>query len=178
MVVVAISGLHGTGKTTAAKFLVKKFKLEYVGAGEVFRKMAKERKMTLEEFSDYAERHPSIDMMIDKRTASMAKKKNVLIDGRLAGWMAKKADFRILLTAPIEIRVKRIVGRESRSFKEVLKETEAREESEAKRFKKFYKIDVYDYTPFDLVVNTGSLTKSAMVKILEISVASIIARKN
>ncbi len=177
MVVVAISGLHGTGKTTAAKFLAKKFKLKYVGAGEVFRKMAKERKMTLEEFSDYAERNPSIDRMIDKRTAEMAKKKNVLIDGRLAGWMAKKADLRILLTAPIEIRVKRIVGREKRNFREVLKETEAREESEAKRFKKFYKIDVNDYTSFDLVLNTGSLTKKAMAKILEISVSSVIVQK-
>ncbi|MEM2192546.1 MAG: AAA family ATPase [Candidatus Hadarchaeales archaeon] len=176
MVVVTISGLHGAGKTTAAKYLAKKFGLEYVCAGDVFRQMAKERGLTLEEFSKVAERDPRIDLMIDKRTARMARRGNVLIDGRLAGWMAKKADLRILLTAPLEVRVKRIVGRERRRYKEVLRETMARERSEAKRFRKFYHIDVNDYSKFDLVVNTANLSVEEVAKILEAAVASIMRR--
>ncbi|MFN4133455.1 MAG: (d)CMP kinase [Candidatus Hadarchaeales archaeon] len=176
MVVVTISGLHGAGKTTAAKHLAKKFRLEYVCAGDVFRQMAKERGLTLEEFSKVAERNPHIDMMIDRRTARMAKKGNVLIDGRLAGWMAKKADLRILLTAPIDVRVKRIVGREKRRFREVYGETEAREKSEAERFRKFYRIDVNDYSNFDIVINTARLSVHEVAKILETAVASIIRR--
>ncbi|MEM3723203.1 MAG: AAA family ATPase, partial [Candidatus Hadarchaeales archaeon] len=169
-------GLHGAGKTTAAKHLAKKFGLEYVCAGDVFRQMAKERGLTLEEFSKVAERDPRIDLMIDKRTARMARRGNVLIDGRLAGWMAKKADLRILLTAPLEVRVKRIVGRERRRYKEVLRETRARERSEAKRFRKFYHIDVNDYSKFDLVVNTANLSAEEVAKILEAAVASIMRR--
>lgn len=172
MVVVAISGLHGTGKTTAAVHLSKKFRLRYVSAGEVFRKMAREKGMTLEEFSKYAERRPSIDLMIDRRTVKEAKG-NVLIDGRLSGWMAKKADLKILLTAPLEVRVRRIVGRESRNFREVLKETEARERSEARRFRRFYRIDVDDHSGFDLVLNTGRLSVKAMAGVLEAAVASV-----
>jgi len=120
----------------------------------VFRQIAKERGMTLDEFSKYAELHPSTDRMIDRRTADAAKEGNVLIDGRLAGWMAKKADVKILLTAPLEVRAKRIARREGRRYREVLKETMIRERSEAKRFKKFYGIDVKDYSIFDLVLNT------------------------
>lgn len=176
MVVVTISGLHGAGKTTAAKYLAKKFGLEYACAGDVFRQMAKERKMSLEEFSKAAEKNPRIDMMIDKRTAELAIKGNVLIDGRLAGWMAKKADLRILLTAPLEVRVKRIIGREKRKFKEVLRETRVREKSEAMRFKKFYGIDVNDYSNFDIVINTERLSVAAVQKILEAAVASVIER--
>lgn len=177
MVVVAISGLHGAGKTTAARVLAKKFRLRHVCAGMVFRQLAEERGMTLDEFSRYAERHPGIDRMIDRRTADAAREDNVLIDARLAGWMAKKANVKILLTAPLEVRARRISRREKREYKEVLKETVAREQSEAKRFRKFYGIDVNDHSPFDLVLNTGHLSVRETAGILEAAVGLAMKRR-
>jgi len=173
VVVVAISGLHGAGKTTAARALVRKFRLEYVSAGTVFRQMAKERGMTLEEFSRHAERYPKIDRQIDRRTAMVARGNNVLIDARLAGWMAKGANIRILLTVPLEVRVRRIAKREGRSYKEVLAETVKRERSEAKRFKRFYSIDVDDWSVFDIVLNTERFGPREMTRVLELAVESI-----
>lgn len=133
--------------------------------------------MTLDKFSKYAELHPNIDRMIDRRTADAAKEDNVLIDGRLAGWMAKKADVKILLTASLEVRAKRIARREGREYREVLKETVIRERSEAKRFKKFYGIDVNDHSHFDLVANTGRLSIRETAKILETTVGRAIKQK-
>ena len=178
MVVVAISGLHGAGKTTAAKALAKKFNLRYVCAGSVFRQLAEERGMTLDEFSRYVERRPNIDRMIDRRTTDAAKEDNVLIDGRLAGWMAKKADVRILLTAPLEVRAWRISQREKRDYKEVLSETMTRERSEAKRFKKFYCIDVNDHSTFDLVLSTERLSIRETARILEIAISLAMKRRD
>jgi len=179
MVVVAISGLHGAGKSTAAKALVKKFKqLRYVCAGEIFRQLIKEHGMTLSEGSRYAEFHPAIDRMIDRRISDAARGGKVLIDARLAGWMAKKADIKIFLTAPTKVRVMRIARREGRRYRDVYEETIRREKSEAKRFKKFYNIDINDYSVFDLILNTERLTIPEITKILTSVIGVVMKRRH
>jgi len=178
MVVVAISGPHGSGKTTAAKSLSKRFKqLRYVCAGEIFRQQAEEREMSLCDFSKYTERHPEIDRMIDRRTVDAARGDKVLIDARLAGWMAKRADIKILVTAPLKVRVRRIARREGRRYRDVHLETLRRERSEAKRFKKLYNIDIYDYSPFDVILNTEHLSRYETARILGIIVDTVMKRR-
>ncbi len=177
MVVIAISGLHGAGKSTAARALVKKFGLKYVSAGAVFRQMARDNGMSLDKFSRYVEHRPNIDRQIDHRTAEFAKKDNVLIDARLAGWMAKGADVKILLYAPLNVRVRRIIKREGRKYRDVLKETAVRERSEAKRFKRFYDIDVNDWSVFDIVLNTEHFGPKEMVRVLELAVRAVTKQK-
>lgn len=170
MVTVAISGLHGTGKSTASKALAKKLDLRHVSAGSVFREMAEEKDMNLSDFSKYVENNPDIDKKIDERTAKEAEKDNVLLDARLAGWMADEADIRILLTAPLEVRVQRIAERDGRSYEEVEEETIAREKSEKKRYKELYDIDVDDHSIFDLVLNTEKFNEEEMIQLLELAI--------
>ncbi len=162
---VAISGDHGAGKSTVARELARRLGLRHVSAGEIFRRMAEERGMSLKEFSEYAERHPEVDREIDRRLAEV--EGEAVVDGRLAGWMVRKADLRVLLTAPLEVRVRRIAEREGRELEEVREETLARERSERKRFKKLYGIDIDDLSPFDLVINTSRLGVEEEVELLE-----------
>lgn len=173
MVTVAISGLAGTGKTTAAEALREEFDLRYISAGAVFRRIAQEHGMDLAEFSDHVENHPEIDRELDRRTAEESKKDDVLIDARLAGWMAEGADIRILLIASLEERVQRIAEREDRSYDEVLEETRIREESEKRRYKELYDVDVDDYSVFDIVINTEKFDKDEMIRVLSLAVELI-----
>ncbi|MGQ9788873.1 MAG: (d)CMP kinase [Candidatus Hadarchaeaceae archaeon] len=178
MVAVAISGLHGAGKSTVAKALAKRFRnLKCVCAGDIFRDFIREKDMSLGEGQRYAELHPSIDQMIDRKIVDAARTGKVLIDARLAGWFAKKADLKIFLTAPIKVRVKRIAQREGRRYRDVYEETVNRERSEAKRFKKLYNIDINDYSIFDIVLNTERLSVAETTKIIAAAIETVMKRR-
>ncbi|HUY01312.1 MAG TPA: AAA family ATPase [Candidatus Deferrimicrobium sp.] len=165
--IITISGFHGTGKSTIARKLAEELKYGYIAAGQLFRQMAKDSQMNLEEFSEYIETHPEIDQEIDQKTSQEAKKGNMVLDGLLVAWKTKDiSDIHILLTAAEEIRVKRIAQREKRPFKEVKKETLYREKSELDRFKKIYNIDLNDYSIYDVVLNTGLWTEESVIRII------------
>ena len=133
--------------------------------------------MTLKEGQRYAELHPAIDRMIDRGIADAARGGKVLLDARLAGWMAKKADIKIFLTASTRVRVTRIAQREGRRYRDVHDETVRREKSEAKRFKKLYNIDVNDHSVFDIVLNTERLSVTETTKILMVAIDTVMKRR-
>jgi len=128
-----------------------------VSAGEIFRKLAKQRNMTLEAFSALAETDPGVDKMLDERTRAEAMKGGVVIDAQLGAWMARDlADLKLLITAPDEVRFRRIARRDGRSYESAQKETLARELIQKRRYKKYYGIDVDDLSVYDLRIDTGS----------------------
>ncbi|MBE0526381.1 MAG: AAA family ATPase, partial [Candidatus Thorarchaeota archaeon] len=97
--VITIGGLHGTGKSSVADSIAQKFGLRRVSAGVIFRELAEERGLTLEEFSRIAEGDLDIDKLIDDTQKDAAKNGNCVIDGQLAAWMAGElSDLNILLT--------------------------------------------------------------------------------
>ncbi|MHA1917761.1 MAG: (d)CMP kinase [Candidatus Ranarchaeia archaeon] len=158
-ITIAICGLHGTGKSTYSEEISSLFNLDLVNAGSLFRQIALEKNLSLSEFSSYVENHPEIDKEIDDRTVDAAKKGNAILDGAITAWIAREyIDLAILLTAPIDVRVNRIIQRDSTSFSETHQETVERENSEKKRFKKLYDIDIDNWDIFDLVINTEKLS--------------------
>jgi len=47
--IITVSGSHGTGKSTYAARLAEALRIRHVSAGAVFRRIAKEKKISLEE---------------------------------------------------------------------------------------------------------------------------------
>ncbi len=170
--IITIGGAVGSGKTTVAKALAKRFGLRHISAGEVFREMAKEKGMTLQEFSKYAENNHEIDKELDRRQIELARQGNAVIDGRLTGWLID-ADVKIWLTAPLEVRAKRVEKRENKSFQTALEETRDREESEAKRYKEIYNIEISDMSPYDIVLNTQLWNAESVIEIIEKMISSL-----
>ena len=161
MTIITISGLPGTGTTTIATLLKKKIHLPYVYTGDIFRSLAQKHDMTLEAFGAYAENHPEIDKELDAQQLDILNKGNVILEGRLAGWIAYQNGItavKIMLIADISIRAQRIVKREGGLVEERAKEIRIREHSENSRYMKYYNIDATDLSIYDIVIDASNLT--------------------
>jgi cytidylate kinase len=148
-----ISGLPGSGTTTVAKLLSQELAMELISAG--VRRIAKEKKLQLDQFSELAENNDEFDRQIDEMQGEEAmKRENVIIESRLSGFFVPKADLKIWLKAPSEIRAGRIGGREGIAYKDALSAMKDRERSEYKRYEQYYGINLDDLAIYDLVIDS------------------------
>lgn len=167
---ITISGLPGSGTTTVAKLLSKELSMELISAGEMFRQIANEKKLQLEQFSELAENNDDFDRQIDEKQGEEAmKRENVIVEGRLSGFFVPDAGLKIWLEAPSEIRAKRIAGREGIAFEEALSAMKNRERSEHKRYEKYYGINLDDLSIYDLVIDSSRWSERDIVAIIKVA---------
>ncbi|RLI62894.1 MAG: cytidylate kinase [Promethearchaeia archaeon] len=158
--IISIAGLHGTGKSTIAKQLAETLGYPYYSTGMIFRRLAVENGMNLEEFSKYVETHLEIDQQIDNTIIELAKEKaNAVFEGQLPTYMIEQwRDFAILLTCDDDVRIRRMMARDQKDFAAQKQETLVREDSEHRRFKEMYGIDIRDsakiLSTFNLILDT------------------------
>lgn len=164
--IITVSGPHGTGKSTYAARLAVSLRVRHISAGALFRRIAKEEKLSLEELGERAVTDSSIDKLVDERTMTEAEKGNVVVDGQLAGWVLKgMADLRIYLTAPEDVRLERIAKRDKVTLQEARIQTEQRESVQRERYSRHYGFHVEDRSIYHLVFDTslGSIEQTAKV---------------
>ena len=167
--IITVGGFAGSGKSTVADIVAKKLGWGRISAGDVFRKLAKEKEMLLEDFNEYAEEHPEIDRELDKKILKTAEEGKAIIDGRLIGLLTKKngiSCITVWLDAPLEVRAKRIVKRENKDYQTVIKEIQRRETSDRQRFWDLYTIDINDLSGYSLVIDTTYKTPEEIAAIL------------
>jgi cytidylate kinase len=166
-----VSGPAGSGKSTTAAGLAEALDLEHVSGGDIFRELAAERGYSPVEFNELAEEDGRIDRDLDRRLYEIARDRDdVVLESRLAGWLAPDADFRLWLDAPLDVRAARIADREEKSVEQAREETRRRERSEQKRYRDYYDILIDDLSIYDLVVNTARWTAPAVRTVLTTAV--------
>jgi cytidylate kinase len=170
---VTVSGPPGCGASTVSAALADAMDCGYVSGGEVFRELASERDMSLSQFTARADADDEVDRMLDRRLRTIAEQwgtanKAFVLESRLAGWLAgNRADLRVWLDAPEEVRVARLEDRE-----ETEAEMRVREVSEAGRYESYYGIDLSDRSFYDVSLNTARWSKEAVVEVLLTAVES------
>jgi len=168
---ITVSGPPGCGATTLCSRLAEAIGCPYVSGGDIFRELAENGKLSLNQQTAEAEKSADIDRLLDKRLRSIAEKwgatdKPFILESRLAGWLAgEQADLRIWLDAPDEVRVNRIEDRE-----ETEAEMRVREVSEAGRYQAYYDIDVDDREFYDLMINTSRWSKEGVFTLIKTAI--------
>jgi cytidylate kinase len=167
---ITISGPPGSGTTTLARAVAEKHGFQLVSAGEMFRDLAKERGLSVAGFSELAEKDITIDALIDVRQKEIAKARdNIVVEGRLSGWMVEDAGLRIWLNAPLACRAKRIATRDGMDEYTARELTLQREESERTRYRNYYNIEIDDLTPYHLAMNSELWSGEQLAAIVELA---------
>lgn len=164
---VTISGLPGAGTSTVARAVAAALGLERLDGGAVFRSLAAERGLSLEDFSALAEGDDSIDIALDTRLAARARQGDVVLESRLAGWIARNEGLPALTVwiACADAERDRRVGRRDRLDATAAGvANRARETSERSRYRRIYGIDLDDLSIYDVCLDSSEHPPDVLVE--------------
>jgi len=176
--VVTIGGRHGSGRTTLAKAVAKKYGFDRFSTGEVFRRIAKEKGYEMPLFNEVASKE--VDLEVDRQNREAGERGGVVIESDMAAWINQevpgKTVLRIWLDASAETRGTRIFNdekkRESEGYENVgesIQKVAERDNADRSRYVRVYNIDIYpntyeainaeaDRPEYDKIVDTDTLT--------------------
>lgn len=160
--IITISGQAGNNKTEVAKYLSKKLKTKYYSIGELRKQMASKRNMTLLELNKLGEKRNFTDKEVDDYQQKLGEEKgNYIIAGRLS-YNFIPDSIKILLKSHIRTRADRIFNKEKRQerFRDIgdaIVSLIERENSDQKRWLKYYNIDCTSELQYDLIIDTDNL---------------------
>lgn len=172
--IVTISGTPGSGKSTIAKALCKKYKAKRVYIGHYMRELARQKKMTLAELNYLAQSDPNIDIKADQETAKkarrLAKKYPVIVEGRVQFYFLPEST-KIFIKCALAESAKRIWKdlldekknkqrneAQVKNITDLKKEIQIRKKSELLRYKKYYNLNHYLAKNYDFILDTSSIT--------------------
>ena len=163
MGIVTVSGLPGSGTSTASRLVAVLTGWEYVNAGAIFRQMAAEAGLSLAEFGGRAERDGTIDRDLDDRIVGLAREAagGAIFEGRLTGWMAHNHQLpalKVWLGADRQTRAARVSGRDGQTPEEAARAMDERERSEHDRYTAVHGIDIANLSIYDLTLDSAHRT--------------------
>jgi len=164
---ITISGTPGSGKTTVAKLLCARLRLPHIYAGDLYRRAAAERGISLAEFNRLSEQDHSIDRDLDARMAEHARAGNAILEGRLAAFIVQQEGveaLKVFLTASAAVRAQRVGQREGSDWQQVLEQNRVRQASDAGRYREIYGFDLGDTSIYDVVLDSDHATPDELAE--------------
>ncbi len=174
MAIIRVSGNLGSGKTTLCLRLADFLGYKNYYTGDIFRELAKEKGLSIEEFYKNMSSNPDLEKEIDNRQIKlMMEEDNLVVQGRLAPFQpcnsaVKKLNV-FIKVSPEEGARRQLKRRENygRTFEEMLSLSQERAKEEMHRYQLLYGIENYlDESKFDIVLDTTNLSKEESFKAL------------
>ena len=106
--IITISGVPGSGKTSVAKILSEKLSMPYYSMGGLRAKLDEERKISIDELNAIGEIDPTTDTSVDEYQRTLGKTTdNFIVEGRLS-WHFIPHSIKIFLSCDLDEAAKRI----------------------------------------------------------------------
>lgn len=158
---ITVTGDPGSGKSTFARTVAAETGFPLITTGNIFRKLAAEKGISLADLNVLAEQQAEIDHLVDDYLVSLNDQPgNLVLDSRM-GWHFVRDALKIRLTVDPEVAVHRIF-RDTADLREkftdienAMEDVETRRKSEISRYRALYGVDISDPSNFDLVINTS-----------------------
>lgn len=173
---ITISGHPGSGTSTLVKGICNAKGWSSLNGGEIFRKEAKERGLSLSEFEKICSEDESVDRSLDEilKQHLLDNEGYDVLESRLCGWWAYKLDvdcFRLWLHASEEARAERVVTREGLTLEKAISNNKKRTNVDKVRFQEMYGLNPEDETPYTHIIDASKLNAEQVLletlKILE-----------
>ena len=176
-IVICISGMAGTGKSTLSKKLAEKYNLQCYSGGDALKELAKAEGYDVSRqgwwespegliFLNKRVNDPKFDKAVDAELLKYAKQGNVLLDSWTMPWLLNEG-FKIWLMASIEKRAARVAERDKITVNEAFRVLEEKEARTKTIYKKLYGFVLgEDFAPFDLVLDTDNLNAEEVFEVL------------
>lgn len=186
--VICVCGLAGSGKSSAAKELAKRYDLEYYSGGDTLKVVAIEKGYkniergwweSKEGMRFFMERDADFrfDREVDRKLLDLAKQGNVVLDSWTTPWLLEKG-FKIWLEASPETRAKRVARRDNASIEQALSALKKKETQTKSIYNRLYGFKLgEDFSPFHLILDTDDLTSDEVFRVLCAVIDNCIIRR-
>lgn len=171
---ISITGKLGSGKSTVCGIMKERYGYEIFSTGVINREYARRLGITTLELNKRLNEDPSLDKEIDSLVTKMSierKDDKLIFDSRMA-WHFAVNTFKIFLTIDPMEAARRVMlnqrGEEERytDVNDACEKLVERSTVERARFLDIYKQDYYDYSNFNLVVDTTRRAPDEIVDII------------
>ena len=160
---ITITGALYSGKSSVAKAISQALDYTYFSVGELQRKLAEEKGISITEYNKYMLDN-NLDHEVDNKTMEIGRdKENFIFDARLA-WYFIPDSFKIYLIVELDVAVERSMKNERGKSEKYASKEEAmtsiieRRRLEVSRFKDIYNIDIDKESNYDLVIDTSHIS--------------------
>lgn len=184
-VILCISGMTGSGKSTVAKRLAAKYELDYFSGGNALKNLAQDEGYNSQirgwwettqglNFLQQRIRDSAFDKRIDKKLLELAEHGNIVLDSWTMPWLLTEG-FKIWLEASPQVRAKRVVKRDGISIEVAVTALKEKDIKTRQIYKSLYGFDLgQDLSPFDLVLATDELDPDEVFQVLSLVVERLV----